>query len=230
MNLVTRPFARGGDTSAPEVAACAKEIFGTDIDLITWDYAMTDGKAHWRTEFFAHRVHVLPNHPVMLMLNAGTDPARKELVEHLTDQGMVVLRQDEVYLMEQQFKMPDSKGKSQDELEHMPSLLRNYRCGYAIENGVPCGKFRFTHNGTCDERKNQVPWHMGWKKHAFLGTVYTLFLVELLDDALYELDTVFTLEGKELDPQAEYNKLVGEEMADFKEFEEEATGTVGGGC
>ena len=48
LDLVARPFGISGATSAPEIAGCAKEIFGTDVDLITWDFAMTDGRWHWR--------------------------------------------------------------------------------------------------------------------------------------------------------------------------------------
>ena len=48
LDLVARPFGIGGATSAPEIAGCAKEIFGTDVDLITWDFAMTDGRWYWR--------------------------------------------------------------------------------------------------------------------------------------------------------------------------------------
>lgn len=162
LRLVTRPYARAGATSAPELAACAKEIYGTDIDIITWDFSMTDGRTHWRIEFFAHRVHILPNHPVMLVLHSGLDPARKELVEHLTDQGMTTLRQDEKYLVGQALLFPDSRGRSDDELADMTEHTRYFRCGYGIEMGGACTLNRFTQNGTCDDRENMNRWNHGW--------------------------------------------------------------------
>ena len=162
LRLVARPYARGGATSAPELAACAKEIYGTDIDIITWDFSMTDGRTHWRIEFFAHRVHILPNHPVLLVLQAGLDPARQELVEHLTAQGLTALRQDEEYLVNRQLLFPDSKKATEDELEAMTDHVRYYRCGYGIETGGECTTHRFTQNGTCDDRENRNHWHHGW--------------------------------------------------------------------
>jgi len=165
LRLITRPFARSGATSAPELAACAKEIYGTDIDIITWDFGMTDGRTHWRIEFFAHRVHILPNHPVLLVLQAGIDPARQELVEHLTNQGMTTLRQDEKYLIDRALMFPDSKGKSENELAEMTDYTRYFRCGYGIETGAECGTNRFTQNGTCDDRENMKNWHHGWWVH-----------------------------------------------------------------
>ena len=162
LRLVARPYGRRGDTSAPEVAACAKELYGTDVDLITWDFSVTYGRAHWRIVFFAHRVHMLPNHPVLLVLQPGTDAGRKEVVEHLTDEGMVVLRQDDRFLIERQFLMPDSKTLSAEEVEVLPALVQNYRCGYIIESGPPCINYRFTQNSTCDDREGRTPWHPGW--------------------------------------------------------------------
>jgi hypothetical protein len=35
--------AMGGTSSAPEIAFCANEVFGTDIDVLVWDTGMTDG-------------------------------------------------------------------------------------------------------------------------------------------------------------------------------------------
>lgn len=162
LNLVVRPYGRGGATSAPELAACAKEIYGRDIDIITWDFSMTDGRTHWRIEFFAHRVHVLPNHPVLLVLHAGIDAARKELVEHLTDQGLTTLRQDEAYLVGKQLEFPDSRGLDDAALHDLTDHVRYYRCGYGIETGGACNTYRFTQNGTCDDRENRNHWHHGW--------------------------------------------------------------------
>jgi len=38
-------YAMGGTASAPEIALCSEAVFGTDADVISWDFAMTD--ANW---------------------------------------------------------------------------------------------------------------------------------------------------------------------------------------
>jgi hypothetical protein len=130
--------------------------------MITWDFAMTDGRYHWRMEFFAHRVHMLDNHPVLLVLQPGTEPARRKTATFLTDQGMAVLRQDDHYVMDQMLKFPDSRDKSEQELTDMPEHVRFLRCGYGIETGAPCHENKFRHTGECDERASQTNWHRGW--------------------------------------------------------------------
>ena len=162
LDLVARPFGMGAATSAPEIAGCAKEIFGTDVDLITWDFAMTDARWYWRLEFFAHRVAMLPNHPALLILQPGTEVKRKEMAEYLTFQGLSVLRQDEKYVIDRQLTFPDSRFRSAKELAAMPENVRYFRCGYGIEMGEGCYEHKFTKNGTCDDRSFQSNWHHGW--------------------------------------------------------------------
>lgn len=132
------------------------------------------GRNHWRIEFFAHRVHILPNHPVLLVLNAGIDPDRIHLVEYLTNQGMSVLRQDEAYVMQRKLAMPDSKSASTTGLFSMTDHVRFFRCGYGIEQGGECTQHKFTQNGTCDERADRNHWHNGWYVSRFDMFVYLL--------------------------------------------------------
>lgn len=162
LNFVARPYAMGGSTSAPETAGCLKEIFGTDVDIITWDYAMTDGRWYWRMEFFGHRVMMLPNHPTMLVLQAGTELVRKDMVDHLTRQGMAALRQDEVTVIQRKLKAPDCRGKTEEEVLEYPEHLQYFRCGYGIETGLGCLDHKFTQNTTCDDRPERTNWHPGW--------------------------------------------------------------------
>ena len=56
LNFIARPFAMHSSTSAPELANCVRAIYGDDVDIVTWDFATTDGRWHWRMEMFGHRV------------------------------------------------------------------------------------------------------------------------------------------------------------------------------
>jgi hypothetical protein len=40
MHLIGRNFAMGGTCSGMEVGACADQIFGLDIDVLSWDFGM----------------------------------------------------------------------------------------------------------------------------------------------------------------------------------------------
>eukprot|EP00977_Amphora_coffeiformis_P003267 scaffold609_cov170-Amphora_coffeaeformis.AAC.21 len=239
LNFVARPFAMHSATSAPEVAACVKEIFGTDVDMVAWDFAMTDGRWHWRLEFFGHRVMLLPNHPTMLVLRAELDAERKSTVEHLVTEGMGALRFDEAYMNNVKAKFPDSHYNSK--LESLTNHVKYFRCGHTIESGPGgCNEHKFTHNGTCDDRDGQTNWHHGWyvhhrcfiefiavvyallilmcfnrKWHAFHGNLYALFLMEIIDDALEAIK-----ESGHSDWNAFKEQLKTEEKNLFDSFEQ----------
>ena len=60
IQFVGRNYAMGGEKSAPEISACFEQVFGSDVDVSSWDYAMTDGSDTWRLVFgfhgfFSHR-------------------------------------------------------------------------------------------------------------------------------------------------------------------------------
>ena len=86
-------------------------------------------------EMFAHRVMMLPNHPVLLVLQPGTEPKRMNIVDHLIQQGMGVLRQEEKYVIDRQLQFPDSRFRNEEELAAMPEHVRWFKCGFGIVSG-----------------------------------------------------------------------------------------------
>lgn len=163
LHFVARPYAMHSSTSAPELAVCVREIYGSDADIVTWDFSLTDGRWHWRLEFFGHRVMILPKHPTMLVLRAGLDVERQKTVEHLVEEGMAALRLDESYMTKQKAKFPDSHYRTTEQLAQLTDHTRYFRCGKTIETGPGgCLEHKFTHNGTCDDRSGMTNWHHGW--------------------------------------------------------------------
>ena len=51
IQFVGRNYAMGGEKSAPEISTCFEQVFGSDVDVSSWDYAMTDGGDTWRLVF-----------------------------------------------------------------------------------------------------------------------------------------------------------------------------------
>jgi hypothetical protein len=58
--------------------------------------------------------------------------------------------------------IPDTAGKSEEEIAAMPEFIRSFKCGKQIEKGDPgCGTEKF--NSTiCTSRKFKTSWHPGW--------------------------------------------------------------------
>ncbi|KAL7571142.1 hypothetical protein ACA910_014746 [Epithemia clementina (nom. ined.)] len=180
VNFVARRYAMGGTSCGMEINSCIKEVFGVDIDFLSWDYGMTTGRASGKTELYFHRAALLPKRPALLSILGGGSQ-----VWSLEEWGPAVFAMSADSVIE---KIPDTAGKSQEEIDQMPEYIRSFRCGKGVEKGNPtCDKEKYTilpDNDPCNKRKGQVSWHPGWKWHALYGNLLTLFWIELVDDAL----------------------------------------------
>jgi hypothetical protein len=160
LNFIGRNYAMGGTSSAPEIAMCVKEIFGTDIDVLSWDTGMTDGKNYAGMQQYFIRAALLPNRPAFVALHMGGD--RQNLMNELENIGLTALVLDPDELRAMTNAIPDTMGLSEDEVAEMPKFVRNLKCGNQVEKGDPgCGASKFN-NTMCDKRKFRTSWHPGW--------------------------------------------------------------------
>ncbi|KAL7571141.1 hypothetical protein ACA910_014745 [Epithemia clementina (nom. ined.)] len=179
VNFVARRYSMGATSCGMEINTCIKEVFGVDIDFLSWDYGMTTGRAAGKTELYFHRAALLPKRPALLEILGGSQ------VLSLEEWGPAAFAMSANSVIE---KIPDTAEKSQEEIDQMPEYIRSFRCGKGVEKGDPtCDKEKYTilpNNDPCNKRKGQVSWHPGWKWHALYGNLLTLFWIELVDDAL----------------------------------------------
>ena len=209
--------------SAIEIALCAPQIFGTDVDLVVYDYALTDGSRQtWMQKLFQHRVGLFcPNRPIQLALHCAgkTFQTKAQTVQELEELGLSALIEDEDLHRAVMAAVPDSFGKSEAELNAMPLLIRNFRCRDQMERGDPyCARDKFN-TTDCPDRQYRTSWHPGWKYHAVMGNLLALFLVELLEDAIKELSAEqHARNDKELDPTILLRSLQAAEDAEYEIF------------
>jgi len=173
-------YAMGGTNSAPEVAMCMNEIFGMDMDVLSWDFGMTDGRNHpYLYEMYANRAGVHPTTPSIFAfggygfdrLHESHEAAGMSTFDVNADLGF----------------MPDSSVVDPMEL---PPGVRYLSCGGHIESGEPCTDYKWDTVTSCPDPgvKYQTSWHTGWKYHQHRGHLLAGFMVENLIDALNELD------------------------------------------
>jgi hypothetical protein len=163
LNFIGRNHAMGGTGSAPEIAMCIKEVFGTDIDVLAWDTGMTDGKYYAGMSQYFLRAAILPNRPALAALHMGGHKGRRNVMKELTGMGLAVLSLDKGEEERLKEAVPDSAGNFTDEeIAEMPEFVRSFKCGKQIEVGDPgCGANKF--NATiCRKRKYKSSWHPGW--------------------------------------------------------------------
>lgn len=164
IHFVGRNYAMGGTSSGLEVGVCVDQIFGLDMDVLSWDYGMTDGNGVGIFENYVSHAAIHPIRPSVVVLNSGgrSGPARQAVMQHMEEHGMPVASLEDLSVVSLvRDVLPESFGKSEEELRAMGPLVRNMKCDGQIEVGDPyCGSERWS--PLCPERKYKAKWHPGW--------------------------------------------------------------------
>ena len=161
-----RNYAMGSTQSAPEVAFCSKEIFGQDVDILVWDFGMTDASDTDMLSLFLRRAGLNRGRPALLANRLGKRyfQARKAVLEEIEDLGLTVLYSSELILDRAAIGIPDSDDLDTEQLNQVPMFVRNLRCRGALEDGKPeCNCVEEKFNVTvCNNRPFRTSWHAGW--------------------------------------------------------------------
>ena len=113
-----------------------------------------------RVELYFHRAALLPSRPAILGQRLGQ---WRKILNSMEPLGLAVFDMD---LRPIETTVPDTAGKTQDEIDKMPRYIRSFRCGKSIEKGDPtCHAEKYTtlpNDDPCNNRKGRVSWHPGW--------------------------------------------------------------------
>lgn len=158
-----RNYAMGGTASAAEIAMCWEQIFGSDVDFVSWDYGMTDGVYAQRLMYFGYRAALSPGRPALIGVKVGGRPRKKRegVLLELEKLGLPVFYGSDESHERRAEQIPDTYGMSKQEIDQLPEYVRNFRCGNQYEKGDPfCGSEKYT-KYVCHPRGKQVRWHPG---------------------------------------------------------------------
>jgi len=178
-----RNYAMGGFGSFPELALCMESIYGSDVDMLSWDFGMTDAgpvQALSGIDLWGNRAGLLPSFPLIF----GFGSERGRINKFMSFNGTVALNYKKMNKIRREV-IPDATTFLDP--ESLPLPLRNYNCKDHFESGDPCSDTKFDTKRFCEKVDGQVSWHPGWKEHLFLGRLIGLYLTEYLERALYEL-------------------------------------------
>jgi hypothetical protein len=179
----------GGTAAGSELALCTKEIYGTDFDVLVWDFGMTDGDKYWKQAWYNYRANLLPyQNPIHVAYHAGSrNSPRYKLADTLEQMGVASIISSDDVLKQVERAIPDSLGLTDEQINALPEYVRNYKCGNEIEAGEPycqSEKFRL---GLCPDRRYRTSWHPGWKWHALMGYLAAFYVIDVLINAFDEL-------------------------------------------
>jgi hypothetical protein len=182
-------------------------------------YFQTDGDNYAAFALYFSHAGIHPNRPSAVALNLGskgTQP-RKDILREMEEQGMAAFYLDEAAETSAFQAIPESFGKSEQEIDEMPPYIRNFKCDGQIEKGDPfCGKAKFT-GPVCDKRKFRTSWHPGWKWHALIGNIMALSLMDMLSEALKDLAAM-----PKYNPATLLKELKANEQKDYETFQASA--------
>jgi hypothetical protein len=211
-----RNYAMGGMDSAPQLSLCQEAVVGTDVDMISWDFGMTDGQAHWKSSLFASRVGMHVNRPTHMSINVqGRHYVKRTdaLREHAEDVGIATLHMVPDVEAEVDRGIPDCFGMPQAEVDKHGPFASNFKCKGAIEKEEPCAANKYNNN-ICSDRKFKASWHPGWRQQAKQANLLALYMANTMVDALKDL---VKNHGRK-EPRALYAILKAEEDVEYAKF------------
>jgi hypothetical protein len=211
-----RNYAMGGTASFSQMGTCLPAIMGLDVDILSWDYGMTDVYRPYTLQYYCARAaSSLPNHPACVGIHV-TRQYHTAYAE-LEERGMAMFYMDDKEKDELSSEIPDTLGLNTEQIEAMPPYVRYFRCGRTVELGEPkCGDEKYTMS-VCPERSGYASWHPGWKAHALVGNLMAIFLLDLLEDAVQGLantdqDPVALLEELQSQANKDHEKWMSSDI------------------
>mmetsp|Transcript_12990 Transcript_12990/g.28082 ORF Transcript_12990/g.28082 Transcript_12990/m.28082 type:complete len:699 (-) Transcript_12990:27-2123(-) len=170
--------AMGGTTSAPEIALCGEAIFGQDVDVLWWDYGMTDGRDNSKYFLWANRAGSHPTFPTLMAYN----DRKGEIHVQLEQAGQAAYQLSRIAALRSQF--PDSD--THPDADSLPRAVAWYMCSGHHENDMPCLAHKWA-TDPCVKPRFQTSWHNGWKDHMLIGYASATLLANLLEEAAKEM-------------------------------------------
>mmetsp|Transcript_27569 Transcript_27569/g.67041 ORF Transcript_27569/g.67041 Transcript_27569/m.67041 type:complete len:747 (-) Transcript_27569:31-2271(-) len=224
IEMIDRNYAMGAMSSNPFMSTCVKEVFGTDVDFLSWNYGMTDGKTYSAAHYI-YRGAMLPSRPAFVFVDwmPGAGLGRSFVEVGLS---MFRSRLDGNPVANLPEMTPDGIPISDQEAQKIPKMARNLKCNRRLEGKDLC----FGNKWSCNEKiqadgvdcicphiGKRSSWHMGYKAHALQGHMLALPFIQMLLEALRELAATRTTTD---DSEQLLADLQEQEDADFKLFME----------
>lgn len=210
IRFIGRNYAMGGMSSGAELAFCQSAVYGTDIDVLTWDFGMTDAGTEWKKLLFDIRRGYHPNQPVIVDLNV--EHFQQDYTD-LQNAGLTTLHMETENTTKHVLKndvLPDMWGLTHEQMKKYPPHVRHFRCQEEIEKGDPtCDAEKyFIHNDTknCDTFRQRTSWHPGWRVNALYGNLMALFVMDHAIEATMELLTNESTPVAEVQAQLEVQR------------------------
>ena len=204
LEFVVKNRAFDGYGSGPALALCMETVYGADVDILSWDFATTDGDHHYRSALWGTRATLHPSQPLLMMIDSGMEGRWKQMSR--MDGRLGVALMDTYALLDTvHWRFPDSSKHPAEAVKGWPRAVKYLKCNGSLEGhyfckdypkrnfmcnypeGDLCRENKYLMRDTCKLKKFQTDWMPGWKDHRLKGRLLGLFLLQTLVEALVEL-------------------------------------------
>ncbi len=200
--------------SGMELAFCLESIVGKDVDILSWDFSLSDPEDFSNPfspgqgidpAFLGERAgRVMNSMPFLLFLRILSDIGSLERIRKLESRGVGTGTLDEDALRKLILTFPN---QNLQWVPKSPPSIDKFNCGGIIEGktrcddptmlywcdaekGEACVKARYDAGKSCNNDQYQTSWNDGRKMHLLKGSLLGYFLVEMLRLAIVELDSL----------------------------------------
>jgi len=225
IQFVARNYGMAMYSSAPELALCMEAVYGNDLDVLVWDFGLADVGHDHRALLWGQRAMLHPTRPILFFVDSLSS-VRHEIITKFEKEGMSSILYDKVAVdVLRATRIPLNTDTA-------PPALQYLMCNGAVEGSLPCDDaLRFfmceqletaqqcwsnkyhTLPG-CDNSQKSI--HPGWKEHLLRGRLFGHYLLELLEEALLQLDALKHPNGKQVRSQFVLDNLLANEESDAK--------------
>jgi hypothetical protein len=176
LNFVANNHGVYNFPSGPAAALCIDTVYGSDIDILSWDFSLTDGDFEYRAALFGMRATLHPTRPLLMMIDRREDLRWQKFFWGEGKVGVGLL--DTAWIEKLAIRdLPDSVQITHP--EQLPPALQYLRCHESIEGhlhcdsgrahhvcneekGAICRDNKFLDKDSCDMVKYQSDWNAGW--------------------------------------------------------------------
>jgi hypothetical protein len=204
----------GNAFSGMEIAFCMKQIFGADVDALSWDFMPLDtnhfdplsSSRGLDPLLFGEMVGMTyPELPMLYFLGKGAGvEVQQQIIGGLENRGVGFAMMMEASLREVALIFLPN-GNDKDIGANQPAVVAKFHCNGAIEGfeacddftqmyqcyskeGGECARVKYDVAKACTNSRYQTPWNDGFKMHRLKGRLLGYHLIEMLCLATLELN------------------------------------------
>jgi len=150
IRFVAKNYAMTWLPPAPEVALCMESIYGSDLDVLAYDFFSRKEEDEANFNLWTNRAGIHPTKPLLFMMDAKSN----KKFDHFTStekagMGAILMDNDVLNIMDRRLENAlNSTHTSQD----IPAALRHFICNGRTEGVMPCSDP--LRNYMCDDTEN----------------------------------------------------------------------------